>query len=388
MTAAAPRALDAGALSPTPRRIEMVVPSLVTAGMEMVVATLVRALARRGHEVGVTCTQEIGAIGEQLQSEGVSVALVPAPGVLTNLWPRDLARWFASRRPDIVHVHSGVWLKAARAARLAGGIPVVHTVHGLLDEEPWHERPIKRAAAQRTAAIVTVSEALRRDLLGRVGVTDPAPQVILNGIDTHRFAPGAHSTVLRRQMAVDDAALVIGHVGRMAPVKNHRLLLQAFARVAPTHPTAHLALIGDGELRGELEALVDSLGIRARVCFAGEHREVAPLVADLDIFVLYSFSEGTSISLLEALASGIPCVATAVGGNVAVLDQGAAGRLVPSDDVEALARALDELLAAPALRHELGRRARERALDAYSEAAMTRAYEAVYERALAARHAH
>ncbi|MBK7833512.1 MAG: glycosyltransferase [Gemmatimonadetes bacterium] len=123
MTAAAPRALDAGALSPTPRRIEMVVPSLVTAGMEMVVATLVRALARRGHEVGVTCTQEIGAIGEQLQSEGVPVALVPAPGVLTNFWPRDLARWFASRRPDIVHVHSGVWLKAARAARLAGGDP-------------------------------------------------------------------------------------------------------------------------------------------------------------------------------------------------------------------------------------------------------------------------
>lgn len=368
-----------------PRRVEMVVPSLVTAGMEMVVATLMRALARRGHDVGVTCTQEIGAIGEQLQSEGFSVALVPAPGVITNVWPRALTRWFATRRPDIVHVHSGVWLKAARAARMAGKIPVVHTVHGLLDVEPWHEGPIKRAAAHQSAAIVTVSEALRADLVTRVGIDTPAPEVILNGIDTHRFAPGAHSMALRRAMQVDTSTPVIGHVGRLAPVKNHRLLLEAFARVGARHGTARLALIGDGELRGELESLATSLGIRDRVHFAGEQRAVAPLVADLDIFVLCSISEGTSISLLEALASGIPCVATAVGGNLAVLDQGNAGVLVPSDDVAALAQALDDLLASPEARRDLANRGRAHALAAYSEEAMTRAYEAVYERALAAR---
>lgn len=369
----------------TPRRVEMVVPSLVTAGMEMVVATLSRALARRGHEVGVTCTQEIGAIGEQLQSEGFSVALVPAPGVITNVWPRALARWFTTRRPDIVHVHSGVWLKAARAAGMAGKIPVVHTVHGLLDVEPWHEGLIKRAAARRSAAIVTVSEALRADLVTRVGIDRPAPEVILNGIDTQRFAPGPRTMVLRRAMQVDDATPVVGHVGRFSPVKNHRLLLEAFARVGGKHPTARLALIGDGELRGALESQADALGIRDRVYFAGEHRAVAPLLADLDVCVLCSISEGTSISLLEALASGKACVATAVGGNLAVLDQGNAGVLVPSNDVSALAQALDDLLASPGMRRDVAQRARAHALAAYSEESMTRAYERVYERALAAR---
>lgn len=362
----------------------MVVPSLVTAGMEMVVATLARALARRGHEVGITCTQEIGAIGEQLRAEGFPVALVPAPGIFTNVWPRALAHSFAKRRPDIVHVHSGVWLKAARAARMAGKIPVVHTVHGLLDVEPWHEGIIKRAAARRSAAIVTVSEALRADLVTRVGIRTPAPEVILNGIDTQRFAPGPRTMVLRGAMQVDGATPVLGHVGRFSPVKNHRLLLEAFARVVATHPTARLALIGDGELRGALESQVSSLGIRDHVYFAGEQRAVAPLVADLDVFVLCSISEGTSISLLEALASGTPCVATAVGGNLAVLDRGNAGVLVPSNDVAALAEALDALLASPDARRDLAQRGRAHALAAYSEEAMTRAYEHVYDRALAA----
>lgn len=367
--------------------IEMVVPSLVTAGMEMVVATLMRALARRGHRVGATCTQEIGAVGEELRAEGFAVRLVPAPGVLTNIWPRDLTRWFRERRPDVVHVHSGVWLKAARAAHLSGKLPVVHTVHGLLDVEPWHEGLLKRAAARYTGAIVTVSEALRLDLQTRVRVATPVPRVILNGIDTVRFAPAPHTGHLRRLIGVDNEARVIGHVGRFAPVKNHRLLIEAFARVASSLADVHLALIGDGELRPELEAQVAALNLSSRVHFVGEQRDVALVLPDLDLFVLCSLAEGTSISLLEALAAGIPCVATAVGGNVAVLANGQAGRLVASNDVDALAEAFREILSAPLLRRELASRARRRAEEEYGEGAMTRSYEAVYNAVIADRRA-
>lgn len=369
-----------------PLSIEMVVPSLVTAGMEMVVATLMRALARRGHRVGATCTQEIGAVGEQLREEGFPVRLVPAPGILTNLWPRELARWIGECGPEVVHVHSGVWLKAARAAHLAGGIPVVHTVHGLLDVEPWHEGVIKRAAARYTSAIITVSEALRLDLQNRVGVVSPTPEVILNGIDTVRFAPGAHTGALRRRIGVDDSALVVGHVGRFAPVKNHRMLIDALARVAIPGAEVHLALIGDGELRAELGSQVTELGLATRVHFIGEQRDVAPLLPDLDVFVLCSLAEGTSISLLEALAAGTPCIATAVGGNVAVLADGAAGRLVPSNDVTALAGALSDVLASPEQRKVLAAQARARAVEQYGEGAMTRAYERVYHSVIARRH--
>jgi len=367
--------------------IEMVVPSLVTAGMEMVVATLARALKRRGHHVGVTCTQEIGAVGEQLRSEGFPVELVPAPGVLTNFWPGALRAWFLTRQPDVVHVHSGVWLKAARAAYLSGRIPLVHTVHGLLDVEPWHEGMIKRAAARYSSAIVTVSEALRADLCTRVGVRAPDPRVILNGIDTVRFAPGPHTGRLRAELGLAASARVVGHVGRFAPVKNHRLLINAFARIAAGGDDVHLALIGDGELRNDLERQVAERSLERRVHFVGEQRDVAPLLSDLDAFVLCSLAEGTSISLLEALAAGVPCVATAVGGNVAVLDHGGAGRLVPSGDVDALAGALQEILTSPRLRHDLSQRARQRAIDAYGEGAMTQAYEEVYYTAIAGRRA-
>ena len=143
--ALAPAATDRAA---APMRVEMVVPSLVTAGMEMVVATLVRALARRGHDVGVTCNQEIGAVGEQLRAEGVSVQLVPAPGILTNIWPRDLARWFAERRPDIVHVHSGVWLKAARPAEPPRRAPRRHRRSG--SREARRRSPAPGAGTGRT----------------------------------------------------------------------------------------------------------------------------------------------------------------------------------------------------------------------------------------------
>lgn len=370
-----------------PLRVEMVVPSLIAAGMEQVVATLVRALARRGHQVGVTCTLQVGTVGTLLQAAGHPVRVVPAPGLLTNLWPSALTRHLIGVRPDVVHVHSGVWLKAARAAWLADRIPLVHTVHGLLDHEPWHERPLKKIAARYTTALVAVSEALRRDLMERIGISHPKPRVILNGVDTQRFTPGCPSAGLRRQLGLDETCLLVGHVGRLAPVKNHEMLLRAFAEVSRQIAAAHLVLVGDGELRAAIGERVTALGLQQRVHLVGERQDLPNVYRDLDVFVLPSHAEGTSISLLEAMSSGVACVATAVGGSPAVLADGAAGRLVPAGNTVALAQALRSLLESREEREELARRARERAARQYGERVMTDAYEGLYREIVGARDA-
>ncbi|MBK8646293.1 MAG: glycosyltransferase [Gemmatimonadetes bacterium] len=213
------------------------------------------------------------------------------------MWPRALARWFATRRPDVVHVHSGVWLKAARAARMAGRIPVVHTVHGLLDDGSRIERPYQRIASFLTDSIVTVSQSLREDLTQRVGIPESKVHTIVNGIDTVRFAPSARTNALRRRLHLDDSHRLIGHVGRFAPVKNQAMLIDAFATIARVLPSARLVLVGDGPLRSALEERVAERQIQDLVHFVGEQRDLAPILCDLDVFVLCSFSEGTSIAL-------------------------------------------------------------------------------------------
>jgi len=274
-------------------------------------------------------------------------------------------------------VHSGCWGQAARAARAARVGGIVHTAHGLDGKDPWHTPYFKRWAAWHTDAIVAVSHEHREYLIDVAGVPPAKVRVIPNGIDVDRFAPGPRTGALRAQLGVGERPLV-GIVARFAPVKNHALLLDAFARVvAAGDPPADLVLIGEGDLRPALEAQADLLGIAGRVHFAGLAADPAPWYRDLDAFVLSSDSEATSISILEAMATGLPVVATAVGGTPDLLGDGA-GVLVPARDPAALGDALRVVLADAGRRRTLGEAARARAVARYAGAAMADAYESLY----------
>src|SRR5690606_10213417 len=155
------------------------------------------------------------------------------------------------------------------------------------------------------------------------------------------------SGAFRRAWQIPANAPLIGIVGRMVPVKNHALFLEAAARLRQTRPDARFALVGDGGLRADIEAQVDALGLREAVIFTGWQRELAPIYADLDVLVISSVNEGTPVSVIEALATGCPVVATAVGGLPDLLDGGALGTLVPSGDAGALAAALLQTLDDP-----------------------------------------
>lgn len=357
--------------------IELVLPYLVRGGMETMVARLARALAARGHRVGVTCTQFGGPLAGYLRDEGVRVAVVPALGLLSNARAPRLEQWLRTVGPDVVHVHSGTWLKTVRAARRAGVRRVVHTAHGLLDREPWHGVLLKRLAARHTDHVVAVSAALQREIARQISRPLAAVSLIPNGIDTTRFHPGPRTGRLRERLGLPADAVLIGNVARLQEVKNHKLLLEAFAPLANRLPRLHLAVIGEGPLRQALLNRAAALGIATRVHLIGAEADPAPLYREFDLYVLPSRAEGTSMSLLEAMASGIPVVATAVGGTPDLLAHGARGRLVQPGNPAQLEHALHDVLTSAAT-PRVADLARRDVIREYGESAMVSAYERLY----------
>jgi glycosyltransferase involved in cell wall biosynthesis len=359
-------------------RIEMVLPTLVVAGMETVVARLTRGLARRGHEVSVTCILSGGAVADALRAEGHRVSVVPTPGLRSNLYPARLTDWFRRVRPSVVHVHSGAWLKAARAAHLAGVPHTVHTVHGIEGNEPWFTKSLWQMAARYTDVIVSVSEPLMPYLARDMRLPQEKLRFIPNGVDTESFRPGVRRVVLRAALGIDANEILVGNVARLTNVKNHALLLDAFAILRRHIPEATLAIVGEGPLRPNLEQRIRSLALNSRAHLAGPRADMPEVYRDFDLFVLSSRFEGTSLSILEAMASGVCVVATAVGGNPDLLDHGRFGVLVAPDDPGLLATAMLDLVRDPARRRALAAAAREHVMRNFAEAAMVQRYEELY----------
>src|SRR5581483_5487354 len=198
--------------------------------------------------------------------------------------------------------------------------------------------------------------------------------------DTQRFRPvdAAARTVLRDALGFDDAACVIGCVASFTPVKCHTVLVEAFAALHARHPGVQLVLVGEGPLRGAIEAQIAALGLAGSVHLLGARADIERILPALDVFVLASSTEGLSNAILEAQSCGLPVVATDVGGNGELVREGIDGRRVPPNDVAALAGALAELVADGQRRSAFGTAARERVEREFSIAAMVAAYEKLY----------
>lgn len=360
-----------------PLRVEMVLPSLVPAGMEVVTLTLARALHGRGHDVGITCIEEKGSLADQATADGIRVRLVRTPGLWPNFHPRLLAPALRETAPDVVHIHSGAWLKAARAARAAGVRTIVHTVHGLHEHDRLRTRVFMRMGAALTDWVVAVSEPLRTYLINRLRLSSHTTVTLLNGVDTDRFAPTGGDEAFREEFGVGDRH-VIGMVARFDPVKDHTTLLDAFAQVRRQREDVALVLIGDGPDRASAVARVARLGLTNDVRFVGTRTDMPAVYRALDLFVLSSRAEGTSMSILEAMASGLPVVATAVGGTPHLLGEEPVGRLVPRSDPAALAGGILDVLGDAQERIRLGRAARDRCDRCFSLRQMVDRYEGLY----------
>jgi sugar transferase (PEP-CTERM/EpsH1 system associated) len=292
-----------------------------------------------------------------------------------------LVRLLQSIRPDIVHSRNWATFDTILAARLAGVRIVIHGEHGrdISDPEGRNRRRsrLRRLFSPLVTRFVTVSDDLRRWLLEDVGVGAAKVMTIHNGVDVERFA-GVRRSEVRDALGLPVEAPVIGTVSRLDPVKDHAGLLRAFAATLPRHPEAILVVAGDGPCWEEIVALAGSLGLNDRVRLLGERRDIPQVLAALDLFVLPSIAEGLSNTVLEAMATGLPVVATRVGGNPELVEDGVTGRLVPVRDDQALVDAIVGYLDDPHLRALHGKASGERALRHFGIDRMRRQYEELY----------
>jgi glycosyltransferase involved in cell wall biosynthesis len=295
--------------------------------------------------------------------------------------PLRLSRQLRRRPIDILHTHSwGTLVEGALAATLARVPTVVHGEHGLLESHRRHIA-VQRWLWPRTDQLLAVSAQLANQMSQLVNLPRQKIEVVLNGVDTERF----HSEYEvqadhRAYFGLPATGQLIGTVARLVPVKNCLGLLHAVAKLRLEGIRVAVALAGDGPLRGELMQTAHELQISDAVHFLGDVADVDRFYRAIDIFVLNSHSEGMSNTILEAMASGLPVVATDVGSNSELIAAERTGIIVPAGDVVQLADALAGLIRRPARCRALGIAARRRAVDEYSLDRMVQNYESVYER--------
>lgn len=364
-------------------RVVHVIQNLNYGGMEKLLADLVGRIDRDLFESHVVTLMYLGRFSRDMEGSA-HLHLCPPMTPASLVRPATLARFLAGLRPDIVHSHSGVWPKASRAARMARVPAVVHTEHGQQVARGF-SRFLDRRAARRTDAVVAVSQALRQFLSGRLAIPSDSIRVITNGVDATSFAPRPPTGRLWRELGISPGHPIIGSIGRLEPVKGYDIVIRAFAAVRPVagQPAPVLVIAGEGSARADLEQLAASLGISERVSLLGWRDDAKDLYAHFRCFVMGSWSEGTSVSLLEAMASGIAPVVTAVGGNPDVLGDELASQAVAPGKPAELANGIERLLASDSA-EAVGRLARRRVLTAFSLDAMVQEYEGLYSEVVSA----
>jgi len=274
---------------------------------------------------------------------------------------------FRDQHPHIVHTHTAKAGTVGRlAARLAGVPIVVHTFHGHVFHDyfgPLQTRAfigIERFLAALSDRIVAVSEGQRRELAAYGVASLDRIAVVPLGFELDALLNcESLRGQLRRELGISEGTALVGIVARLTAIKNHRLFLDAARLIVEAGQEAMFLVVGDGELRAELEAYVAELGLAERAIFTGWRRDLPRIYADLDVVALSSLNEGTPVSLIEAMAAAKPVVATRVGGIPDVVLDKKSGYLVQSKDAEGLARGILDLLQAPERAKEMGQKGRE-----------------------------
>ena len=314
--------------------------------------------------------------------EILSVAAGTKPGYQFPMF--RLCKIFRHYRPHIVHTRNWGGLEAVLAARLAGVPVVIHSEHGYevsnLNGVPLRQKAFRRFAYSMTNRVFTVTRELREHHSQQGWINPERIDVIYNGVDTKRYAPSRRSReVIRRELGIPANRLVLGSVGRLVPIKDYGTLLRAAERLAQSNADVHVLLVGLGPEASQLKSQVrESPSLKGRVTFAGSPDRVPELLNGMDIFVLTSLKEGMSNTLLEAMATGLPLVATRVGGNPEVIGENCFEWLFDPGDVQALTDRILRLLREPTIRMQIGNEGRQRALELFSLEGMVQRYKELY----------
>ncbi len=368
-----------------------VVYSFDVGGLENGIVNLINRMPpERFRHMVVALTHCAPAFAQRIQRHDVEfVSLHKPAGHGIKLFPR-LFRLFREHKPAIVHTRNLAALEMVVPAWLAR-VPVrIHGEHGWdnsdLEGSNRTYRLVRRAYSPFVSAYVALSRRIESYLTDEIGVGAGRVRRICNGVDTERFTPAAGRASIPGSPFNDPDLVVFGTVGRLQAVKDHANLIRAFALLLERRPEAarraRLMIVGGGALDAALQAQIAAARLEAYVWLAGERSDVPAMTRGIDIFVLPSLAEGISNTLLEAMATGLPVIATDVGGNAELVVDAHTGTLVPSADPGRLADAMQALLDDPARAAAFGRAGRERVQSQFSLDAMVRAYLSLYDERL------
>ena len=345
-------------------------------GAETVFTDLARGLdPARYRSVAVTAGP--GWVEDTIDAGGVQRHTVRQRGKFALRYVRALGRLALTQRVDLIHAHLVGASVYASLAALGTGIPVLCTIHGHADLPRADRLRLLRYGVLRMGAshVVAVSESLRREFQSRSGFPAGRTSVVYNGIDLEAFHPG-DGTKVRRELGIANGEFVFGALGNVRGPKAYDVLLRAAALLATDSVPSRVVIVGDtsGQVYPGLASLAST-----RVTFAGFRHDVPSVLRAFDALALSSRTEGFSLATVQAMATGIPVVATRSGGPEEILEDGTTGRLVPTDDPAALAAAMRRLRDQPELRDRLAQAGPRSVRARFNRTAMIEAYQRLYD---------
>lgn len=371
-----------------------IVNRLAIGGLETVLVELINHMPDTHYRHAIVCITEATDFKKRIHRSDVPIfELHKRPGHEPGLYRRA---WTLLRqlKPAIVHTYNISGMELAFVARVAGVRCCVHAEHGRDASDPlgrnWKYNALRKVSRMFIDRWIAVSMDLHAWMADTLHVSHANRILVYNGVATGRFR---HDTEVRRRLRHDlgfkESELVIGTIGRLDPVKNQTLLIDAFAdlrqRGAGARDRLRLVIVGDGPLRADLQTRVAQAEIQRVTWMPGARDDVADILNALDLFVLPSIAEGVPMTILEAMATSRPVVATAVGGNAEVVLDNETGFLVPDGDAAALSAAIGRYIDEPSLLDKHGAAARMRVQQHFSIEAMTAKYTSLYDGLLLAK---
>jgi sugar transferase (PEP-CTERM/EpsH1 system associated) len=370
--------------APARAAICQVLHSLNIGGAEVLAAGIARALRDRYRFV-FACLDGLGSIGEQLRDEGFEIEVLDRKDGIDWKCGFRLARFLKQHAVDIVHAHQYTPFFQSMLSRLSyRGVPIVFTEHGRHhpDSRSLKRVAVNRLLSQRSDRFVAVGQSVRQALIDNEGLAARRVEVIYNGVDQKPFRAvrnTASRKSVRSELNVPDDEFLVIQVARLNPLKDHLTAVESIAKLVDKKIPVRLILVGEGETQSEIERTIDQLGLTRNVQLLGTRQDIPELLSAADAFLLSSISEGIPLTIIEAMAAGIPVVATDVGGNSEVIENGRTGLLCSAKDSSFMAQQLTELYESHDLRNMLAENAMARAQELFDIDQMHDAYVGVYD---------
>ena len=374
-----------------PPLVVHVIYSLGVGGLENGLVNLINNMPRDRYRHAIVCLHSYTDFAKRIQGNDVPVySLDKKPGKDLGLYVR-LGRLLRQLKPDIVHTRNLAALEGQVVAAMTVSARRVHGEHGREVDASGRNMKynlLRRLIRPLVHRYIALSRDLEQWLIDQIGVEPSRIQQIYNGVDSQKFRPRRTEDIAPPwpEQFANDRHVIIGSVGRMAVIKDHPTLVRAFILLVQQHPqlreTARLVIVGDGPCNENCRQLLAEAGLSECAYLMGERNNVAELMRAMDIFVLPSLSEGISNTILEAMATGLPVVATRVGGNPELVQENVTGLLVPSNAPQPMAQALFDYVSDARLRDSHGRAGRAIIERQYSLPAMVSAYMQTYDMVL------